>query len=180
MALCRAGGDGAWKEALSLIETSLKTQPEDVPAWECLGEVLGHLGRSEEGLAAYRHVLSGEPANQIALEGAAHLAGKAARHKDAIEYWRQAIAIDPWRFSYFAELASASVRVRDWQAAADACQQALRLNPSSVPVRKWLVQSYLHLGNREGARNEFEILLGFNPPDRDDLVRSFQTLTTSP
>jgi len=180
MALCRAGGDGALTEALSLLKTSLEKQPDDFPARECLGEVLGRLGRAEEGLAAYRLVLSKEPTSQIALEGAAHLAAQASRPRDAIEYWRQAIAINPWRSGYFTELARVELRVRDWPAAAEACQQTLRLNPSSLQVRKWLVQCDLHLGNRDAARREFEILLGFDPPDRDALIRWFTPLAPKP
>jgi hypothetical protein len=42
-----------------------------------------------------------------------------------------------------------------------------------VPVRKWLVQCEIQLGNIEAARSEFEILAGFEPPDLDNLKRWF-------
>jgi tetratricopeptide (TPR) repeat protein len=174
--LCRTAGDGALAEALPLLKSALEKQPDDLPARECLGEALGRLGRPEEGLAAYRLVLSQEPARQTALEGAAHLAAQASRPRDAVKYWQHAIAVNPWRSAYFAELARVELRLRDWSAAADACQQSLRLNPSSVQVRKWLVQCNLHLGDQDAARREFEILLGFDPPDRDALIRWFTPL----
>ena len=106
------------------------------------------------------------------------LSSQAGRHQDAIDYWQRAIAVNPWRSGYFTELARVELQLRDWRAAAEACRQALRLNPSSLQVRKWLVQCYLHLGNVEAARREFEILLGFDPPDRDELLRRFSSLVT--
>ena len=95
------------------------------------------------------------------------------RRQDAAAYWQRAIAINPWRSDYHAELAFVYFHDRDWQASADACRQALRLNSSRVNVRKLLVQCYLNLGNSEAARGELETVLGFDPPDRADLLRSF-------
>jgi predicted TPR repeat methyltransferase len=73
-------------------------------------------------------------------------------------------------------MARVELWVRDWPAAAEACQQTLCLNPFSLQVRKWFVQCDLHLGNRDAARREFEILLSFDPPDRDALLRGFTAL----
>ena len=36
----------------------------------------------------------------------------------------------------------------------------------------------LQLGNREDARRELKTLLGFDPPDRDELLRRFSVLLT--
>ena len=71
-------------------------------ALESLGEVLGRLRRPEEGLAAYKIVLGRDPTRQTALEGAAHLAFKAGRHKESVELWKRAIAVNPWRTDYHA------------------------------------------------------------------------------
>ena len=35
----------------------------------------------------------------------------------------------------------------------------------------------LHLGDVEAARRELQILLGFDPPDRDDLLNWFTLLS---
>ena len=133
IALCRGGGDGSLTEALPLLKAALEKQPDDFSARECLGEALGRLGRAEEGLAAYRLVLSKAPTRQIALEGAAQLAAQASRPRDAVKYWRQAIAINPWRSSYFTELARAELRLRDWTAAAEAC---LKRGTAPQPPRR--------------------------------------------
>jgi len=176
IALCRGGGKRAAAEALPLLEAAVAARPDDLPAWETKGEVLGRLGRPEEGLTAYRTVLARDPTRQTALEGAAILASRSGRHNEAIAFWKQAIAINAWRSDYYAELALVQFEVRDWRAAAESCRQALRLNPSLVRVRKWLVQCDLHLGNLEAARAEFQTLLAFDPPERDALLRWFRPL----
>ena len=106
----------------------------------------------------------------------AHLSLKASQYKESIEFWKKAIAVNPWRSDYHAELADAALHLRDWRTAAQACKEALRLNPTLVQVRKWLVTCELRLGNREHARDELETLLRFDPPDRDELLRRFSVL----
>jgi tetratricopeptide (TPR) repeat protein len=176
MALVRGGGESALREALPLLQAAAAARPDDLSAVESLGEVLGRLRRPEEGLAAYKTVLGREPTRQTALEGAAHLASRAGRYNESIESWKRAIAINPWRSDFHADMALAAIQIRDWSTAALACDQALRLNPNLVQVRKWLVQCNLHLGNQEAAQREFERLLEFDPPDRADLLRRFSSL----
>ena len=149
VALCRDGVPGA-RVALPLLEEALAARPDDVTAWECKGHALGGLGRLDEALAAYRKALTMEPGRESVLTEAARAAAKLVRLKDATGYWDRAIALDPWRSDYQAELASVCYRIRDWEAAAVACRQSLRLNPVSLQVRKLLVQCYLNLGDITG------------------------------
>jgi Flp pilus assembly protein TadD len=172
VALCRDGPAGA-RVALPLLEAALAARTDDVTAWECKGLALGGLGRYDEALAAFREALTREPGRESALVGAARVAARLDRCQDAAAYWRRAIAIDRWRSDYHSELAFLSFRDRDWQSTADACRDALRLNATSVKVRKLLIQCYLNLGKIEAARGELETVLGFDPPDRADLLRSF-------
>jgi Flp pilus assembly protein TadD len=174
IALCREGRAGA-AAALPLLEAALRARPYDLPALEAKGEALGLLGRPEEGLNAYWTAISGDPTRETALGGAASLASRSGHYQDAISLWQRAIAINPWRSDYHAELALAQLKVHDWNAAASSCQEVLRLNPTFVDVRKWLVRCYLHLGRIEAARKELEIVLDFDPPDRAKLLRWFGT-----
>ena len=177
IALARTGTDAAVAAALPLLEAAVAARSDDLTAWESLGEVLDRLRRPADGLAAYQVALARDPSRQTALEGAAHLAYKADRYKESVDFWKRAIAVNPWRTDYHSDLALAAVEARDWTTAALACRHALELNPSLLTVRKWLVQSYLHLGDRAAARKEFDALLAFDPPDRDALLRRFTSLT---
>src|SRR5262249_7161357 len=137
------------------------------------GLALGQLGRDEEGLAAFRTVLAKAPTRESTLARAGALAAQAGRREEAITYWRRALAINPWVSYYHAQLALQYARGGDWHRAAQACREALRLNPANLAVRNLLIQCVCRLGDLPAARVEFETLLGFDPPDRELLIRWF-------
>jgi Flp pilus assembly protein TadD len=170
LALAQAGPEGA-AAALPLFEACLAARPDDVAAWEAKGRVLGQLGRPQEGLAAVRIALNRAPHRESAVVAAAELAAKARQHQDAIAYWRRAIAANSWRSDYRAELAAQCFQARDWRGAADACRDALRLNPTDITVRTLLVRSLLRLRENDAARREIQDLLDFDPPNREELLR---------
>jgi Flp pilus assembly protein TadD len=172
VAICRDGPAGAAK-ALPWLEAALVANPDDVAAWQAKGVSLVWLGRAEEGLAAFQRALKVDADRELLLKEAAHGAARAGQREVAIAYWRRAIAINPWRSDYQAALAPLYFEGRDWNAAAEACREALRLNFANLEVRKLLVQCHLRLGNAEAARAEFETILGFDPPDRNDLLQWF-------
>jgi tetratricopeptide (TPR) repeat protein len=179
ISLWREGREGA-AAALPLLEAALAVRPDDLPAWEAKAEALALLNKLEEGLAAYRVSLSKDPDRETALGGAGKLASRSGRYQEAISLWQRAIAINPWRSDYHAELALAQLQLRDWRAATAACKNALRLNPPLVEVRKWLLRCYLHMGEADAARSELQVVLGFDPPDREFLLRWFDSQTQKP
>jgi hypothetical protein len=178
VALCRDGAQGA-RVALPLLDAALSARSDDVTAWQCKGCALGGLGRNDEALAAFQKALNMEPGRESALVDAARLTAKMNRREDAAAYWKRAIAVNPWRSDYHAELAFIYFHDGNWQASADCCRETLRLNSSSVKIRKLLVQCYLNLRNVAAARDELETVLGFDPPDRADLLRSFSAQSRS-
>jgi predicted CXXCH cytochrome family protein len=179
VALCRDGPTGA-AIALPLLEAALAARSDDLVACEAKGFALDQLGRYVEGLATFRSALDREPGRESALIGAVGAAARAGRQNEAIADLRRAIAINPWRSAYHANLASLYFHGRDWPAAAAACRETLRLSPADLATRKLLVRSYLRLGDSQAARGELQTLLGFDPPDRDELIRWFAPLRSSP
>ena len=176
VAVCLDGPEGA-AAALPALEDALATWSEDVPAWEAKGYALGLLKRHQDGLLAFQQALTLQPNRESALTGAAYSAAHGGRRDDAIRYWNRAITINPWRSEYRAELASLYFQTRDWRAAAAACRETLRLNPANLEVRKLLVGCLLRLGDQPAARAEFDTLMAFKPPDRDQLMGWFTSLT---
>jgi Flp pilus assembly protein TadD len=177
MALCNIGPDlKEVAEALPLLETGLAVRPDDTAALESKGVALGRLGRFRDGLAAFHAALEQNPTRETALAGAASLAVSSRQFDEAIALVHRAIAISPWRFDYRAELASLHFQVRDWKAAADACSEALRLNPVDVRTRTLLVRCLLRLEKPEAARTELQTLLALDPPGREQLLQWFAPL----
>jgi tetratricopeptide (TPR) repeat protein len=172
VALCRDGPVGA-AIALPLLEAALAVRPDDLVADEAKGFALDQLGRSADGLTTFRSALDREPARESALIGAMGAAARAGRQEEAIADLRRAIVINPMRSAYHANLASLYFQGRDWPAAAAACRQTLRLNPADLTTRKLFVRCYLRMGDRQAARGELDTLLGFDSPDREELIRWF-------
>jgi Flp pilus assembly protein TadD len=169
---------GVWgaRNAIPLFSQALTAHPGDVAAREGLGYALGAVGRGQEGLVEYEKVLERAPNRESALVGAATLSDKVGARKRSIEYWQRAIAVDPWQSAYYAALGRELAQSGQWPEAADACRSALRLNPANIEARVELVQCVLRMGSPQQARTEFETLLKFNPPEREALMRWFNSL----
>ena len=98
------------------------------------------------------------------------------RPDTARNYLERVIQVNPWRWQYHHLLAGALFQNRDWEEAARACRQSLRLEPfNSTARRRLLVDCYLRLGWKEKAEAEFETLLQLSPENRRaDLRRWFE------
>jgi Tfp pilus assembly protein PilF len=179
MALCLMGKRGA-AEALPLLGQAVATRPDDVRAWEGLGYSLAALDHYKEGLAAFESALSRAPNRETTLVGAAFFAEHLKERDQAVSYWRRAIAVDPWRSDYHTALAGQLFEGDQWTEAAEECRHALRLIPANHQARVVLIKCLLRSGAADKARAEFDTLLEFDPPDREGLIRWFQSQQTSP
>jgi hypothetical protein len=174
------GGPAGAAAAVPLLEAALAARPDDVKAWDSKGLALGQLRRYDEALAAFVTALEREPNRESTLIDAAYVAAWAGRRRESIDWWRRGVAISPWRAEYHAELANLLLQARDWRGAAEAGREAIHLNPADLQVRQLLVRCYLHLNDPEAARREFQTLLGFDPLNRDELIRRFAPLARPP
>jgi tetratricopeptide (TPR) repeat protein len=172
----RHRGEAGAARALPLLRAALAEHPDDLLAHESEGFALWGLGRDEEALSTFETVLKQAPQQESALEAAALLAGQLRQREAAIAYWRRAITVDPWRSSFYAELAYQLTRLQQWPAAAAAARQALRINPASTAARSVLVLSTLRTDGVKKAREEFDLLLEFDPPGREGLENWFNAL----
>jgi tetratricopeptide (TPR) repeat protein len=121
--------------------------------------------------------LAREPNRESALADAADFADDGGRPDDAIAYWRRAIAISPWQAEYHGRLGYALFQAGDWREAATKCRAALRLSPADLRARELLIRCELRLKDHEAALKEFQTLLEYDPPNRDELIRRFATLS---
>jgi len=148
---------------VGLLEPGLQRWPHDVQAREAKGDALSLLGQPRKSLEAYERVLRLKPEREFSLIGAAVQTTELQGRQAAIKYWKRAITVDPWNWELFDELASSLAAQQEWKAAAEQCQKALALYPTSLKTRKLLVECYLHLGEQTRARDEFDIVQGLDP-----------------
>lgn len=74
----------------------------------------------------------------------------------AIEYYNKAIDTDPYNEHYWCELARCYYETEQYDKAIDACDYALISDDCSPEAHLLAGQSYLELGNNEGALQHFE------------------------
>jgi tetratricopeptide (TPR) repeat protein len=157
-------------QALKLLEPALERRPDDVQAWEAKGYALSLQGRTAEALRALEQALDLRPERESCLIRAAVMANRLQQPRVAMDYWKRAIAVDPWNWQAFGELALLLAQDQKWKAAAEQCQKALELYPADLETRKLLVECYHRLGDQARARTESEILSGLEA-DLDDSSR---------
>ena len=177
VALCR-DGPAAAALALPLLEAALAARPDDLAAWEAKGFALEQLGRYAEGLATFRSALDREPGRESALIGAADAAARAGRRDDAIADLRRAIAINPSALGLprrpglpllqRPRLAGRR-RGRPGGTPPEPRRHRDPQAPRPVATSAW--------ETRRPHTRELQTLLGFDPPDRDELMRWFAPLT---
>jgi len=161
--------------ALPLLERALHEAPSDVPAREAESYALWLVGRPYEALAAFQSVLALAPDREESLVGAASLEARLGPTEAAIASWHRALAVNPQMSEYHAQLAVVLAQRRHWQQARSECQEAIRLNPATVPLetRALGILCLLQLGDQDQAHREIETLMALDPPDPDGLRRMF-------
>jgi Flp pilus assembly protein TadD len=88
-----------------------------------------------------------------------------------MDYWKRVISVDAWNWQAFDELAMLLAQHQEWKAAAEQCQQALKLHPTDLETRKLLAECYLRLGDQTRARAELDVLRGLDAAPDDSLRR---------
>jgi hypothetical protein len=149
--------------------------PRDAAAWEAKATALMMVGRPEAALAACAAALNEEPQRETTLFLAAGLAIQLRRPAEVRAYGERAIQVNPWLWQYRQMLAEAYALEGNWEKAAEACRQALQLQPANPAGRQLLIRSYLQLGAKDRAQAELDACLALLPPaQRDGFRRWFE------
>ncbi len=161
-------------EVVDILEKTLQDFPDDLEVWEKKGTALFLQKRYSEALAAFETVLAKKPENEMALARAASLAQNLDDAKVSLEYWKKAVAMNPWMADYQANLTKLLVHQGAWDEVGPACRQWLRLSPGNPEARKILIEYLIQRGNGPEARAEFARLQALQPADKESLKAWFQ------
>jgi tetratricopeptide (TPR) repeat protein len=161
-------------QAVPLLDDALEIWPNDVDALEAKGYALFVQKQYRDAVATFGQVLARNPRHENALAESATLSGILGHTREAISFWKKAIAVSPYISQYHHSLAAMYARRDEWDAAAHSCQEALRLNPARPDSRALLMAAYLHTGRENRARVEFEKLLILKPDQREQIEQWFQ------
>jgi Tfp pilus assembly protein PilF len=154
---------------LPRLDEAIAHDPSDVAAWEAKGAIQTYLGRRPEALAAFRSALDHAPEREVSLARAATLAQDLGEGRDALDFWRRAIALNPWIAEYRRNLTRLLFHNQDWDELRPHVQAWMRLDPGSVDARKVWIACLLHDGKKDEARAEFARVEALRPPELADL-----------
>jgi Tfp pilus assembly protein PilF len=163
--------------ALRLLEEATRRAPLDAAAWQALGHV--QLLRKEpwKALTALEAALKAEPNLETALTGAAALSQALPDPPRALDYWRRAVAANPWMPEYRASFAPFLADLGHWKEAREQNEAWLRLEPASVPARLLHIRCLLQDNRRDEAELEFRRIVALRPPSLDALRTWFARQT---
>jgi hypothetical protein len=159
--------------ALPLLQRACADDPEDVDALDALAEGYWQLGHIGDAAEVVERVLARYPDREPTLGTAATVYAALARNGKAIECWERAARINPYRWRYYVGLANAHSRLREWNQALHAADQALKLDPTLVDTRILRITVLLAKGDKLKAQAEFDLLMGLNPPNAEEIRRRF-------
>ena len=146
------------------LEQAIAHDPGDLDAWQAKASALNELRATTESLAALEILLAKAPRTELALVLAARCARRLGQGKMAQDYWRRAIAMNPWMAWYAREFAEVSALQGDWPEALTQSEASLRLDPANVESRVLHIKALVMTGSKEKARTEFLDLKALHPP----------------
>jgi len=158
--------DDAW-EAIRLLQPILDATPDDVEGHLSVARAYHTLGRIDDAISSWEHVLKLEPGHELALELLAIAYHESGNTKQARSHYEQLVRLNPSRSKYFEHLAQVLGQLGDYEASIAAAEEALELDPSRAQIHVWLANVYNHLGQSGNARKHKDQLRGFGlDPDR--------------
>jgi hypothetical protein len=166
-------GYRALRHALPALDAALDRDADDWVAGEAKGHALGLLGRPSEALAAFQKVLAGGPHRELALVGAASMAEALHQTAAAGDYWKRAVAANPYLPKYRRHLVLLLVKEKAWDTALSQSRAWVRLDPLSSEARAALVRCLLASGQKKQARAEFSRIRAMDPENLGELEIRF-------
>jgi serine/threonine-protein kinase len=168
---------GKLAEAADAFQQAIERAPGRYGAYMNLGAVLDVLGRDEEAIASLKKSLAIKKTAR-ALNSLGAVLAYQQRDRDAVEYYRQAVEMEPGNYKYFMNLADSERRLGQAQDARQTYKQGKKLvlaelqeNPHLGPTRAYLAYFKTRLGDRDGAEEEMAEALQVSPNDTQ-VIRS--------
>jgi tetratricopeptide (TPR) repeat protein len=156
--------------ALPLLDASLKTRPDDRVALQAKIVALTLRKRTSDAISAAESALALDSDDERTLDLTIPLLATVGRRKEALALCQRLLALNPSVSEYHLVTAMIHAQLRQWSAASDSCQAALRLDPNNLTARTILIRSALETGDLALVRSEGQKYLRFDPPENERKV----------
>lgn len=175
-------GDPAELEAL---EALVRANPSSPEARLKLADAYVDRGRRDEAVAAYAEAIRINPNYATAYYQLARTYETLSRDEEALEAYKKAVSVKAELDSEgnpkftaadqaYIFIASIYSRKRQYRDAEGVLEQTLSLYPDLAAAHFYLGQTYLQLGKRQSALNEYNILKEKDPDLAKDLLRQIR------
>ena len=150
-------------EAVRLIESSLRTNPEHVEALNNLGVAYRRMGRLEDAMAAHRRAVELSPKSATAHNNLGTDLHALSRFEEARRHYETAIALDPSSAEAHRNLGATLTELGRLDEAARPIQRSLELFPQSADAHHSLGTVMLKAGRSDDAIRHFNEALRLDP-----------------
>lgn len=154
---------GQHVEAIASFDRSLAQWPDNAYAWINRGNSLDKLGREDEALASYRRAEEASPGFWQGYKAQGILLHRQKRYDEEEAAYRRGLKSDGEEAYYLLGVALKNLDRRD--EAAQAFEQATRLNPHYARAHTRLGELYAGKGETDRAREHFRLAIAADPGD---------------
>ena len=154
--------------ALRLAQELASARPSDPRAWTLQGIALQSLGRSQEGLQAFKHALQIDPNSIAALEAAAQLEFQ-ADSPDALPFLEKLLSLNPDDQTAHAMTAALAFQRRDCATTVAHYQKSPEVVENDIPALSQFGACLVRLNRPEDALSAYQRIAELRPQDPDAL-----------
>lgn len=150
-------------EAVRLIESSLRTNPNHVEALNNLGVAYRRMGRLEDATEAHRRAVQLSPTSATAHNNLGTDAHASGRFEEALAHYKTAIALNPLSAESHRNMGATLIELGRLDEAARHIQRSLELFPESPDAHHSLGTVMLRAGRPDEAIRHFNEALRLDP-----------------
>jgi tetratricopeptide (TPR) repeat protein len=153
---------GRYGDAIEMLKKAVEIDPTKVEVLTLLGSVFSDAGRYGEATEVLKRAIAINPQPQ-GLYQLAVVLGKTGKPREGITAAVRATQLDPDYFDAHKYLALEYSRLGSYKKAAAAYKSTIRLRPSEPAMHLGLGESYVHMGDKASALEEYKILQKADP-----------------
>ncbi len=154
-----------WPKLLDWTQRWVKAEPQNVIAWQSLGNAQQNLKHYDDAIAVYRQALRINPEYSSAWNNLGNAYHILKRYDDAIAAFRHALRINPEHANAWNNVGAAYNSIKRYDDAIAAFRQALRINPEDADADAWnnVGTSYRPLKRYDDAITSYRQAVRINP-----------------
>ena len=160
---------GQYEKAIEPLRKAIEYHPYDADAHFTLGNAYTQLKRYKEAAQEFETMIKIEPKNDAVFYNLGNAYLNMKEYDQAIAKYKEALALNPKNSATHYVLGFTYGAQHRYKDASDELQQAITLDPNNAEARYYLAMAKLEAGDKEGAKEQYELLKKSNPQYADEI-----------